>query len=185
MLKRFLPQAAIFATAVILSACQSSDTAGTMDVAGTQGQPPAEAVTQAELEAYCPRVSLREGTAYFSTYEKGGEGQQDRVRYQASINDVTRSCNYADQGLVMTVGAAGRVVLGPRGSAGTITMPIRVAVVEGDTVLYSQLHQHTVQVGQTGATQFIFTDPGVNLPKPSGPNYIVFVGYDEGPYNTQ
>ena len=58
-------------------------------------------------------------------------------------------------------------------------------IVEGDTVLYSQLHQHTVQVGQTGATQFIFTDPGVNLPKPSGPNYIVFVGYDEGPYNTQ
>ena len=69
--------------------------------------------------------------------------------------------------------------------AGTITMPIRVAVVEGDKVLYSKLHEQTVQVSQTGATQFIFTDPGVNLPRPSGPNYLVFVGYDEGPYNTQ
>ncbi|MCC0026245.1 MAG: hypothetical protein R3D65_03255 [Zhengella sp.] len=185
MSKRFFYQAGVLGIAAFLSACQSSDTAGTMDVSGTDAQPPVAQITQDELEAYCPRVSLREGTAYFSSYEKGGEGQQDKLRYQASIGSVTRSCNYADQGLVMTVGAAGRVVPGPKGAAGTITMPIRVAVVEGDKVLYSKLHEQTVQVSQTGATQFIFTDPGVNLPRPSGPNYLVFVGYDEGPYNTQ
>lgn len=170
----------MFGFAVVLSACQSSDTAGTLDVS-RKDAPPTEKVTQDELQAYCPRVSLREGTAYFSTYPKGAEKNRDNVRYQASITDVSRSCKYVDGGLTMEVGVAGRVVLGPKGSAGTIEMPIRVAVVEGDRVLYSELHKDKVDIGQAGTTQFVFTDPNVNLPRPSGPNYQVFVGYDEGP----
>jgi hypothetical protein len=84
--------------------------------------------------------------------------------------------------LTMNVAAAGRVVPGPLAKAGTVTMPIRVAVTLGDQVLYSQLHQHKVQVADTStATQFVFNDPNVSVPAPSAKNYQVFVGYDEGP----
>ena len=39
----------------------------------------------------------------------------------------------------------------------------------------------TVQVGDTvGATQFLFTDPGISIPS-GRQNVVIFAGYDEGP----
>jgi hypothetical protein len=86
--------------------------------------------------------------------------------------------------MTITAAAAGRVITGPAGTPGTITMPIRVVVVKGDSVLYSQLHKYQVAVGDgAGATQFVFNDPNVVIPIPEPGTAQVFVGYDEGPYN--
>ena len=61
-------------------------------------------------------------------------------------------------------------------------MPIRVAVVRGDEVLYSQLHKFPLAITDTSAaTQFVFNDPAVTIPTPTERNIQVFVGYDEGP----
>ena len=63
-------------------------------------------------------------------------------------------------------------------------MPIRVAVIRGDEVLYSQLHDYEVAINSvTGATQFVFSDPNVSIPAPTAANLLVFAGYDEGPQN--
>jgi hypothetical protein len=65
-------------------------------------------------------------------------------------------------------------------------MPIRVAVVRGDEVLYSQLHKHQVAVGDaSAATQFLFNDTSVSFPTPQGQDVQVFAGYDEGPPKKQ
>lgn len=154
--------------------CQSS---------GPDGAPGgSERIKESELRAYCPQVVLREGTAFFNTYQ--GEGQDDPAKliYQASIADVTRSCTYGDGALTMNIAVAGKVVPGPAGAAGSITMPIRVAVTRGEEVLYSRLHQFPVAVGEgAGATQFVFNDPNVTFPTPTVRNIRVFAGYDEGP----
>ena len=50
---------------------------------------------------------------------------------------------------------------------------------------YSQLGKIQVAVApNAGATQFIFKDSQVVLPAPTQQNLQVFVGFDEGPYNT-
>ena len=41
--------------------------------------PPKARSSQSELRAYCPPVTLREGTAFFNTYEKGATGRPDQA----------------------------------------------------------------------------------------------------------
>ena len=142
-------------------------------------------ITDVELRADCPKVVLRSGTAFYNTSTRGEDQNPAAVIYQAAINDVTRDCRYSDGQLNMVVAAAGRVVPGPRGETGQITMPIRVAVQQDGVTTSSQLHQQSVQVADgVGATQFVYTDPAIVMPAPQSRNVIVYVGYDEGPYDT-
>ncbi|PRD45728.1 hypothetical protein C5748_00770 [Phyllobacterium phragmitis] len=178
----------VFAMALLLAVagCTTKD-GGSGTVAGglpsTSGE---QKVSQSELRAYCPNVTLREGTAFFNTYEKGGEKDNARIVYQAAITDVTRACQYAPGTTTMDVAAAGKIVPGPQFKAGTITMPIRVVVTQGDSVLYSKLHKYQVSVSDpASATQFVFNDKGISFPTPAVKDIQVFVGYDEGPYNTK
>ncbi len=166
-------------TALALVGCQTSSTEDTL------GSAAEEKVTVADLRAYCPRVQLNEGTAFFQTYTKGNEDIAEELIYQASISDVTRTCRYRDGQLFITVAAAGRVVNGPQGTGGNITMPIRVAVKEGDQLPYSRLGKFDVSVTPgAGASQFIYKDDQIVLPEPAIRNIQILVGYDEGPYNT-
>ena len=185
---------------LLLSACQSTKTApvdlgvgtaadaaqtnvagATPSVVDTVSEP--GRITDVELRAYCPKVDLREGTAFYRTYEKGGKETEDPslVIYQAALAETSRDCKFANGILTMTVAASGRVVPGPKGKGGIITMPIRVAVTRGDEVLYSKLSTQDVQIAETGATQFVFTDTQVSFPQPTSRNITVYVGYDEGP----
>ncbi|MFC5385272.1 hypothetical protein ACFPLB_04730 [Aquamicrobium segne] len=179
---RFFTGFAFAGLMLVMAGCQS----GSSDALSVQGRQGADAsgekILASELRAYCPTLTLREGTAYFNTYAKGGQDDPDKIVYQASISEVTRDCKRANGQLTMNVAAAGRIVPGPQATAGAITMPIRVVVTRGSEVLYSQLHQHKVQVSDTSsATQFVFNDANVTVPDPSARDYQVFVGYDEGP----
>ncbi len=164
--------------ALFAAGCQSSDNP-TRDVPD-MAKPPA--VRESELRAYCPNVAVRSGTAFYSTYERGGKDDPTKVVHQASISDTTRACTYEGGNMTIKVAAAGKVVPGPASTSGTINMPIRVAVVRGTDVLYSQLHQKQVAVSDTSAaTQFVFTDPAITIPMPPQRNVSIFVGFDEGP----
>ena len=160
-----------------LSACQS--TSGPQTATNTTSGKPK--VTQTELRAFCPPVVLRDGTSFFNSYAKGGEGDGTKLRYQVSINDVTRSCTYDGGQVTMKIAIAGRVVPGPVRAAGAATVPIRVAVTADDQVLYSQLFQHSIEVpGGVSATQFTFTDPNATFSAADITRVKAFVGFDEG-----
>lgn len=175
---------ALGATAMLLAACQSGDSAGSLTGTSTQAQAVEGQVLQSDLMGFCPQVQLREGTAFFNTYERGGDGDSARIIYQASITDVTRTCNRVDGQLNITAAVAGRVITGPKGGAGNVNMPIRIAVVQGDQVLYSKVFQHQTTMDASGAKQFVFTDPGISIPIPSNRNVAIFAGFDEGPART-
>jgi hypothetical protein len=177
---RFFTGFALAGFMLAAAGCQSGDKA----LGGSDAKPPEGKVLESELRAYCPKITLREGTAFFNTYEKGAQDDPSKIIYQASISDVTRDCKRADGKLTMNVAVAGRVVPGPVGSAGTVTMPIRVVVVRGEEVLYSQLHKHQVSVG-SGSTQWLFNDPNVTIPNPATQDLEIFAGYDEGPPKQQ
>lgn len=162
---------------LIVAGCTTSG--GSQSAATVASEP---RVTQNDLQIYCPRITLREGTSYFSTYEKGGQGDSERVIYQASISDVTRDCRRDNGNLTITVAAAGRVVPGPKFRNGTITMPIRVAVLQGDKVISSTLHKQAVKMDNAqAATQFLFSGTPFTVPEASARQVQIFIGFDEGP----
>lgn len=164
----------------VLSGCQGGS--GTAALEGAAERP---RVSQTELRAFCPPVVLREGTTFFRTYERGAEGDNARLVSQTTFSDATRACSTADGQMTVKVALAGRVVPGPASSGGAVNLPIRIAVTSGDEVLYSQLHQYSVQLSSTTqATQFLFTDPNVVFPAPTGRGVRIFAGFDEGPPKT-
>ncbi|MER8604956.1 hypothetical protein NKH48_14535 [Mesorhizobium sp. M1233] len=206
---RFVAGLALAGFMLAAAGCQSSDNGilgfGKKDA--PPPPPPDPKVLSSQLQAYCPKVTLRDGTAFFNTYAKSGPkpkkktdvaaeeaaqpaadaagaDQPDdsaKIIYQASITDVTRDCSRANSSLSMKIAVAGKVVPGPMFTPGTITMPIRIAVMHGTEVLYSQLHSYQVQVTDpSSATQFVFTDSNVVVPEPTAKDYQAYAGYDEG-----
>jgi hypothetical protein len=175
--------AAVLAACVGLSACNTGDSASVLDLKSARvDKAHSEQILQSELTGFCPQVTLREGTAFFTTYEKGGDGDPAKAIYQASITETTRACTRPNGTLAMNIAVAGRVVPGPKANGATVTLPIRVAITEGESVLYSQMHQFQVTIvpGQA-ATQFVFNDPNASVPLASAKAITIFVGFDEGP----
>lgn len=209
---RFVAGLALTGFMLAAAGCQSSDN-GVLNLGfgkkDTTPPPPQDPkVLSSQLQAYCPKVTLRDGTAFFNTYGKGSQKPKKKtdaadadaqaaqpapdgtivdpnkdptkIIYQASITDVTRDCSRANGQLSMKIAVAGKVVPGPMFTPGTITMPIRVAVMHGTEVLYSQIHPYQIQVSDPStATQFVFTDSNVVVPEPTAQDYQAFAGYDE------
>ncbi len=165
-----------------VAGCQSGDGGNILNLGGKDKKPEdnSNKVLASDLLGYCPKVTLKEDTGFFDKYAKGGDGDAAKLIYQASIGDVTRSCTHSGGMLNMNIGVAGRVVPGPASSGGTINMPIRIAVIRGGEVLYSQLHDYQVTIGSV-ASQFVFNDPNVVVPEPPERSLQVFAGFDAGP----
>lgn len=184
---RFMATLATSSFMLIVAACQSGGSGGGF-FAPPQPKDPKQIAEEegkilaSELLAYCPNVTLRDGTAFFNSYAKGGQDDPAKLTYQSAITDATRNCTRTDTTMSINVGVAGKVVTGPAGGPGTVNMPIRIAVIRGEEVLYSQLHKNAVQVTDTStATQWVFTVPNITIPKPTARDVQIFVGYDEGP----
>jgi hypothetical protein len=168
-----------------LTACQTGTIGNTLGSARDATTAKDDDLNADDLRAFCPRVTLREGTAILRTFTKNNDDNPDEIVFQATISDVTRTCKYRDGLLYMTVAAAGRVVNGPKGTAGNLELPLRVAVSRGESVPYTNLGKINVAViPGAGATQFIYKDENVTVPGNSPRSLQVFVGFDEGPYNT-
>lgn len=171
---------------IAVTGCQSGAGGGPLNLGLTSDkQEPAadqqDMVRESELRAYCPPVNLRSGTAYYTTYKGNDEGDPENAIYQAAITDVTRNCRYNSGSATMTIAVAGKVVPGPSGRTGKITLPIRVAAMRGDDVIYSKLFAYDVVINDTAeSAQFVFTDTNVTLPSPVDRSIRVMVGYDEG-----
>jgi hypothetical protein len=192
----------LFAAGLILTlaGCQSGGGLSKLDPGVKDAPPPPSTkISEKDLLAYCPTVTLREGTAFYSTYAKGArkartdeddplanpnaqpDNSASRI-YQAAISDVTRSCYYIGGMLTMTVAAAGKVVPGPMAKVGSVTLPIRVAVLRDGEAIYSNLAKYPVQIADTSeAAQFLYSNANVTFEAPAKHNIQVFVGFDAGP----
>ncbi len=167
-----------------VAGCQSGDTGGVLGFGGApKEKPPQEGKIRAsELLAYCPRVTVKEAEGFINRYAKGGEGDAAKLSFQASISESTRSCSRATGMLAMEVALAGRVVPGPAGVSGSITLPIKITVIRSDgEVLYSQTYNHQVAMGTGQAEQFVIKDANVVVPIPADNTLQVFAGFDAGP----
>lgn len=187
----------MLATLAVVSGCNSK-TSPLDSVANpaTTPLPPADATAAAAptvagttappiVDGTCPQISLRDGTAYMRKFVGKKTEDQSKLVFQAALAETVRQCTLGATGFTITVQAQGRLVLGAAGKAGSYTLPIRVAVVDGEKTVFSELVKFQADVpAGASADQFLFTKGGIVIPGGVGSLGRIFLGFDEGPYNT-
>lgn len=166
--------------AALLAGCQSGGgMLGMGERARNKPQEDRARITDLELRAYCPRLTVPAGRAVFTTYAKGGEGDDAKVVLQASLDDSSRSCTYGDGTLTLNVAVSGRFVSGPAASGGTVTVPIRITVVQGDQTVFDKVVQQSAVANPNApAAQFVVSEPAIVIASPTARNIQVTAGFD-------
>jgi hypothetical protein len=133
----------------------------------------------------CPSVAIRQGASTLSVVDPKAESSALGLRYQGTIVRTARECTVHDKMVTIRVGVQGRVIVGPAGGPGSITVPLRYALVkEGiePTPIYTKLYTIpvTLQAGENG-TLYSHVEEAMTVPMPSleeFDNYVIYVGYD-------
>jgi hypothetical protein len=136
----------------------------------------------------CPGVAVRTGAATLMIGSKPGETEPSALdlRYQGSILRTARECHVVAGVMTMKVGVEGRVITGPAGGPGEVTVPLRIAVVhEGPNPKPIMSKFAAIPVTITSAIDRVaFThveqDVTFPMPVPAGDidAYVVYVGFD-------
>lgn len=175
--------AAALSLAAILAGCNTSGSSGG-GLFGSSSPAPTTAAAAAPVGAVvqgvCPRVVLDDGSSYHRTYAKSGSKDDQDVVFQASLAETTRACTQSETGMTIKAQVAGRLIAGPQGHAGTLSMPIRVQVKDGDQVISSELVPFSATLTSADQpVQFLFTKDVSIAANPTATTQVV-VGFDQG-----
>lgn len=148
----------------------------------TTGAAPQVTGGQAYVAGKCPQAVIRDEAAVFRTYAKGAKDDASQLTYQASLAQATRQCTTDGTNLGIHIAVQGRLVAGPMGSSGKVTLPIHVAVMDNETALFSKTINYTAEIppGES-TTQFLFTEDDISVTGGSGGFTVVQIGFDQGP----
>jgi hypothetical protein len=163
---------------MVLAGCNAGSLGSGLGLSSSQ---PAPAATgqPAFVQGFCPQIALRDGTSYYRTYARGKEGDAEQVVFQASLADTTRSCVRTDTTLTINALIQGRLVAGPQGKTGTINLPVRVTVVDGNQEVYNELEQYPVTLADVNTpTQFVYSR-AVTVPGNVSGMTRVFIGFEQ------
>lgn len=140
----------------VVAGCNSSNPSDSLAV----NPPAAQANAVAPVvQANCPTVTVLDASAVHRVYAGGAKDDPQKLAYQVSLSDTTRSCTANESTLTVNVLAQGRLVPGPMAKPGRVTVPIRVTVKDGDGEIYGETTNFAIDVpaGSAG-TQFIFNN---------------------------
>ncbi len=127
----------------------------------------------------CPNVDIREGTEFMPVFKPGKFGDPASIMFQASIQRVARDCDNVGDDIRVRVGVAGRVLSGPTGATGASNVPIRIAVTVGGKVIYSKLHQASVDVQAPDySALWSVVDDGIVLSAADSKEASIYAGFD-------
>lgn len=132
-----------------------------------------EPMKEEDEEIECPSVQILEGTAALRAESGGG------VRHQFSVVQTARECRAEGGNIVIKMGVEGRALLGPSGSPGSFTVPVRFVAKRGDKIIASKLQRQSVTIpsGETQAS-FVAIEEGMTIPKAGAGELELFVGLD-------
>ena len=179
-LRRLAGGLALGGALALLAACNSTTPKADLGDAGALAIPPSSVTASSQFDQggearYCPKVTLREGTAILRK-TIGSE-----VDYVANIAETTRDCRIVDGKLLMKIGVLGRITPGAVAQDRSVRLPIRVAVLRGNDVVYSELGQQTVAITRNGGAQtFTYVDESVLIDPAPTAGIVIFAGFDEG-----
>jgi hypothetical protein len=131
----------------------------------------------------CPQVSVAPGDGNITFTAKGGNNDSTAVQHRGEITKTARECAPGiNGGLSVKYGFAGRVLLGPQGKPGTVTLPVIITVIDGGrTTLKTDKVKVPVTVSADQAAGYFSVTREVVVPLPAGAvarNYRIIVAFD-------
>jgi hypothetical protein len=133
---------------------------------------------QPVVQGFCPQIAMRDGTSFYRTYAKAKSEDPKDVVFQVALADTTRSCTRSETTLTVNALVQGRLISGPQGKAGSLNVPIRVTVIDGDKEIYSEVEQYPVALADVNQpTQFVYNRQ-VTVPGDISNLTRVYIGFD-------
>ena len=124
----------------------------------------------------CPPITIKTGTQTWQQFAGPGNDPMT-LRYQASIGETARECSLAGDQMAIKVGIAGRVLTGPKGGPGSVTLPVTVSVADSDEkTIYKKSFRVPVSIDNgNGVAWSVVQD---NIMVPQRDDLVIFVGFD-------
>ena len=171
--------------ATLAGLCGACSSLGSMDpanlISAARSQPPLpRRGRRAAAEIDCPQIEVQDGTA---AVRVGGQ-TNDSVRYQFDIVNTARECHVQGNQFSVKVGVAGHLLIGPAGTPGAYSAPLRI-VVRRDSDQKPEISKLYKIDANTAGTQapFQFVSEPLMLPyehKWADQDYTILVGFDTG-----
>ena len=142
-------------------------------------------VAGAAADVECPYIQIREGASTL-TVNGPGDNAAMSLKYQGTFVRAARQCAVVAGQMVMKIGVQGRLILGPQGGPGQLTIPLRIAVVDekpaSSKTVVTKLILIPVEVRSADDNpSFTHVEDNVTFPMPSSSeldNYLVYIGFD-------
>lgn len=164
---------AVATPATVVGATQTAQTGGNNLTTGSIG---------------CPSFEISSGDRTITFRTPGAGDDSLSVMHRGEITNTARECEPSSGGMTVKYGFSGRVLLGPKGKPGSITLPAKVIVVDGaKSTLKTEKVRVVVNV-PAGATAGFFSEVrDIELPMPAGTSpqtYRIYVGFDQSAAGT-
>ncbi len=164
------PEAASVSEDQLLLAAKSNDPSATGSTA------------VGEIAAGCPRFVIAPRDNNITFYEPGRAGDGLAIMHRGEITKTARECQIEPGRVTVKYGFSGRVLLGPKGKPGSISLPLIVSVndskrakVAGDTVNVDVTVEADKPIGYFSAVRTVSFD----VPEGSrAGEFEVMVGFD-------
>jgi len=127
----------------------------------------------------CPPIKVLPGSEAMFYYGSGKAGNAQDLHYQAAFENQTRNCVVSNGLITVKMGVVGRVLLGPKGTESTVTVPIRFAVQRNGTAVFSEKYSIPVAITPPAqSAEFIKVVDNVAIPYLGGEDIVIYVGFD-------
>jgi hypothetical protein len=147
--------------------------------------PPAPATPTSE-DFDCPRIDIRQGASTLLINASGNDPNALGLRYQGTFVRAARECRVTGSNVSIKIGVEGRVILGPAGGPGSLTVPLRFALISESLsqskAIWSKLALIPVTIPpQTPSVGFTHIVDELTVPIPPAAelqNWVVYIGFD-------
>ena len=152
----------------------------------SQASAPQAPETPTSEDFDCPRMDIRSGASTLLVNAPEGQGNALGLRYQGTFVRAARECRLQPPNVNIKVGVQGRIILGPAGGPGQVTIPLRVALVQESVttskVMWSRLYTFPVDVPpQQPSVVFTHVTDDLTIPIPSAAvldDLVIYIGFD-------
>jgi hypothetical protein len=131
---------------------------------------------------HCPQVVAWPNDRLLTIYEAGHVGDSLFIIHRGEITKLSRDCQLSPDRVVVRYGFAGRVLLGPKGTAATVILPISIRVANADhKTLVTDAVKITTTIPQGEPAGYFSMVKEVSFPITVGTrpeDYKVFVAFE-------
>jgi hypothetical protein len=136
----------------------------------------------AGFSAHCPQVVAWPRDRLLTIYQPGHVGDANSIVHRGEITKMARECQLYSDRVIVKYGFAGRVLLGPKGGPGTVTLGvnIRVAGTQQNTLATDKMNiTATIPAGDPAGYFSMVREIAFPIVVGSRPeDYKVFVAFD-------